>query len=41
MNDAANRTGTGQLIGVPMQPDELAAIDGTAATAGRPQSPRS
>ena len=27
MNDAANRAGTGQLIGVRMQPDELAAID--------------
>jgi hypothetical protein len=27
MKDAANRSGTGQLIGVRMQPDELAAID--------------
>ena len=27
MNDATNRSGTGQLIGVRMQPDELAAID--------------
>ena len=27
MSDAANRAGTGQLIGVRMQPDELAAID--------------
>ena len=27
MNDAATKAGTGQLIGVRMQPDELAAID--------------
>jgi hypothetical protein len=27
MSDAANKAGTGQLIGVRMQPDELAAID--------------
>ncbi len=27
MNDATSRSGTGQLIGVRMQPDELAAID--------------